>query len=368
MAQLSMADLLASQEQVNQNLSRGQQIKGKVIAILEKEIILDLGTKAEGILAKKELSEEDFQKLKVGDTLESFIVQTEGEGGQVLLSSDKPQRIVNTRDRGDRDKRFSRPQVSTARWTKFEALKKDNKTVTGKGLEVNKGGLVVDLDGVRGFLPTSQMSVAQAASIDDLIGQDLTVSVIEVDPNNNRLILSQKGEITEEAKENLSKLKVGDTVRGRAAAILPLGIFITLDNGIEGLVHVSEVSWEKTEDLSSLYKIGDELETKVIAVDASTGRVNLSLRQMEEDPFSKLAEKYQADDVIKATVSKVTSQGIFFTLSEGVEAFMPASKQDVDTKYDVGSSMNVLVDFADSQKRRVNVTPFITSTTGLIYK
>lgn len=365
---MTMADLLAKQEQVNQNLSRGQQIKGKVVAILEKEIILDLGTKAEGVLAKKELSEENFQKLKVGDTLEAFVVQTEGEGGQVLLSSDKPQRIVSGRDRGDRDNRSSRPQVSNARWTKFEALKKDNKTVTGKGLEVNKGGLVVDLDGVRGFLPTSQMSVSQAANVDDLVGQDVTVSIIEVDPQNNRLILTQKSEMTEEVKENLSKLKVGQQVKGLAAAVLPLGIFVTLDGGVEGLVHVSEVSWEKTEDPATLYKVGDELETKVIAVDASTGRVNLSIRQMSEDPFSKLAEKYQADDVIKATVSKVTSQGIFFTLSEGIEGFMPSNKQDPDTKYEVGNSMNVLVDSIDTQKRRVNVTPFITSTSGLIYK
>lgn len=362
---MTMADLLAKQEQVNLSLSRGQQVKGKVIAILEKEIILDLGTKAEGVLAKKELSEEGFQKLKVGDTLEIFVVQTEGEGGQVILSSDKPQRIINSRDRGERS---NRSQVSNARWSKFEALKKENKTVTGKGLEVNKGGLVIDLDGVRGFLPTSQMSVSQAAGVDDLVGQDITVSIIEVDPQNNRLILTQKTEMTDEVKENLSKLKVGQAVRGQVAAVLPLGIFVTLDGGVEGLVHVSEVSWEKTEDPAALYKVGDELETKVIAVDTATGRVNLSIRQMVEDPFSKLAEKYQADDVIKATVSKVTPQGIFFTLSEGVEAFMPSNKQDTDAKYEVGSSMNVLVDSIDGQKRRVNVTPFITSTTSLIYK
>lgn len=361
---MNMADLLASQEQVNLNLSRGQQIKGKVIAILEKEIILDLGTKAEGFLAKKDLSEQDLSKLKIGDPLELFVVQTEGEGGQVLLSVDKPQRIVNSRDRD----RSNRPQVSSARWMKFETLAKNNQTITGKGLEVNKGGLVIDIDGVRGFLPTSQMSVSQAANVDDLIGQDITVFVIEVDPSQNRLILSQKTEMSEEAKDKLSELKVGQKVKGRAAAVLPLGIFVTLDEGIEGLVHVSEVSWEKTEDPNSFIKVGEELEAQVISVDEGTGRVNLSIKQLAEDPFKKLADKYQADDVIKATVSKVTSQGIFFTLSEGIEAFMPSNKQDAEAKYEVGNSMNVLVDSIDNQKRRVNVTPFITSTTGLIYK
>lgn len=364
MAQLSMADLLASQEQVNISLSRGQQLKGKVIAILEKEIVLDLGTKAEGVLAQKELSEEALSKLKVGDTFEAYVVQTEGEGGQVLLSIDKPQRIINSRDRD----RSSRPQVSSVRWSKFEQLAKNNQTVTGKGLEVNKGGLVIDIDGVRGFLPTSQMSVSQAAGVDELIGQDITVFVIEVDSKQNRLILSQKTEMSDEAKDKLSKLKVGQKVKGRAAAVLPLGIFVTLDEGIEGLVHVSEVSWEKTEDPNSFIKVGEELEAQIISVDEGTGRVNLSIKQLSEDPFKKLADKYQPDDVIKATVSKVTSQGIFFTLSEGVEGFMTASKQDTDTKYEVGNSVNVLVDSIDTQKRRVNVAPFITSTSGLIYK
>lgn len=361
MANMTMADLLAKQDKISINLYRGQETSGTVVAILEKEIILDLGTKAEGVLPKRDLTEPQIETLKVGDKLDVFVAQSESESGQVILSSYKPQRLA---PKGSFFGKQSFPQDKLGR---FENLKNSGKTVVGKGIELNKGGLIVEVEGVRGFLPTSQMSLTSAATLEELIGEDLEVKVIEIDSAQNRLIFSQKTELSEEEKKELSKLKIGDTITGKVAAIMPFGVFVSIESGGEGLVHISEVSWEKTEDASTLFKSGDSVTAKVVSVDTTTGRVNMSIKQMGVDPFKALAEKYSPDDVIKATVSKVSSQGIFFNL-DGVEGFMSSVKQEAEGKYEVGQSLNVLVDNIDTNKRRVNLVPFVTSTKDLIYK
>lgn len=362
MADMTMADLLANQEKISINLYRGQEISGNVVAIPEKEIILDLGTKAEGVLPKRDLPPAQLENLKIGDELKLFVAQSESESGQVILSVYKPQRLV---PKGSSFGKQSFPQEKLGR---FENLKNSGKSVTGRGIELNKGGLIVEVEGVRGFLPTSQMSLASAASLEELIGEELEVKVIEIDSNQNRLIFSQKTELTDEEKKELSKLKVGDTISGKVAAVMPFGVFVTIEGGGEGLVHISEVSWDRVEDAGSLFKAGDPVSAKVVSVDTNTGRVNMSIRHMSEDPFKALSEKYLTDDVIKATIAKVTSQGIFFKLGDGVEGFMGAAKQEADTTYEVGKPLNVLVDNIDTQKRRVNLVPFVTSTKDLIYK
>ncbi len=348
-----MADLLAKQDLSNVRLSRGQQVEGSVIAIYPQEVILDLGTKAEGVLQKKDLTPEQAANLKIGDKVLTSVLQIENESGQVILGL---QRMAGRTDR------------SSARWGKFEAALRSNQVLRGKGLEVNKGGLIVEIDGIRGFLPSSQVSLSQAANLDELVGNDLDITVIEVDPDQNRLIFSQQTNVSEDIKTKLSALKVNDLVEGKVAAVLPFGIFVTLEGGVEGLVHISEVSWEKVEDLNTLFKIGDPIKAKVISVDGNTGRANLSIKQTSQDPFTKLAEKYQADDVIKGTISKVTSQGLNIELPEGMEGFIPQAKLDADTTYEMGKEITCLVDSVDAHKRRINLVPFITSTKDLIYK
>lgn len=347
-----MAELLASLDKKTVSLSRGQEVEGEVIAIYEHEVILDLGTKSEGVLQKRDLSPEQAANLKVGDKLIVSVLQPENESGQVILG-------LNRAVKGSQ---------ASGRWAKFEQAQKSNQTLTGRGMEVNKGGLIVEVDGVRGFLPSSQVTLSQAAALDELVGKDVSVLVIEVDPNQNRLIFSQKANVSEDTKQKLGKLKVGDKVSGKVAAVLAFGIFVTLEDNVEGLVHISEISWEKIEDPHTVYKVGDEVEAKVISTDANTGRVNLSIKQLSKDPFADLIKDIQPDDVIKAVVSKVTSLGISFTLTGGVEGFMPSSKTEVETNYTVGESYTCLVDNVDSQKRRVNLVPFVTSTVGLIYK
>ncbi len=351
---ISMADLLAQQAKKPLNLNRGEEVEGSVIAITDSEVILDLGTKAEGVIYRKDLTDEQSQTLKVGSTLKAFVVVPENESGQALLTLQRAQ--------------GGRGSALGAKWAKFQESKDRNHTFIGKGIEVNKGGLIVEVSGVRGFLPSSQVNLSQAANIEELIGQDIEVTLIEVDPAQNRLIFTQKTKVSEDVKSKISQIKTGDTVKGSVAAVLPFGIFVSLPDGVEGLVHISEIAWEKAENPTQNFKVSDEVEAKVVSLDADTGRVNLSIKQLAADPFGAASENFQPDDVVKGEVTKVTTQGVNISLKDGVEGFVPAAKMDPSVSYEVGQTTNFLVDTVDSNKRRILLTPFLTSTEGLIYK
>lgn len=357
MASLTMADLLKKQDQKNLRVVRNQELEGKIIAITDSELILDLGTKAEGVLPKRDLTSEQLKNIKVGEKLSVFVLLPENESGQVLLTLQKV---------------LGKPASSGARWKRFEEALDSHQVLNGRGLEVNKGGLIVEVGGIRGFLPSSQVSLSTVGDLSELIGKDLQVTVIEVDLNQNRLIFSQKTNVTEEVKTKLSSLKIGDKVKGKVAAVLPFGIFVTIEgeayNGVEGLVHISELSWQRVEEPGSLFKTGQEVEAKVISVDHETGRVNLSIKQLSEDPFKKLSEKYHPDDVIKGEVIKVSANGVAVKLEEGVEGVIPSSKLDQDSSYEAGEKITVLIDNVDLNKHKINLTPFRTSTKDLIYK
>lgn len=352
MSKMTMADLLAGQDKKSFSVTRGQEIEGTIIAILPQEIILDFGTKSEGILQKKDLTEEELSKLKVGDKLTTFVLYPENDSGQIVLGMQN----MSTKS-----------SQSSPRWKRFEDALRKNEVLTGKGLEVNKGGLIVEVGGVRGFLPTSQISLSSAAALDSLVDKDIQVTVIEADSNQNRLIFSQKVIISDELKAKLNELKVGDKVKGKVESVFPFGIFVSLDDKLEGLIHISEVSWEKVEDLASKFKVGDELEAQIVSVDTNTGRVNLSLKQLASDPFADIASKYQTDDVIKGEIIKVNAQGIFVKFDE-LEGVIPAAKMEKDTEYKVGESITCLIDEIDTAKRKISLAPFITSTKDLIYK
>lgn len=348
---ISMADLLAKSELKSVNVNRGQEVEGQVIAILQNEIILDLLSKAEGVLQKRELSSQQLEKLKVGDKINAFVLQLENENGQVVLGLQKQVKNMG----------------NASRWRKFEEVLRDGQSLKGKGIELNKGGLIVEVGGLRGFLPSSQVSLSQVANIEELVGQEIEVTVLEADSNQNRLIFSQKTNISEDIKTKLSKLKISDQVKGKVAAVLPFGIFVSLDNGVEGLVHISEISWEKVEDPGILFKVGDEVEAQVISLDANTGRVNLSMKQLSQDPFINKVGELQANDTVKGKILKITSMGVFVDLELGVEGMIHSVKLEGE-EYQIGQEVTCLVDSIDTQKRRVNLVPFITSTKDLIYK
>lgn len=352
---------MASQPIKISSIHRGQQIEGEVVAITDKELTLDLGSKSEGILQTRELSEAQLKDLKIGDKLKAFVLFVENEHGQVVLSMSPEQRTTGiTSSRGHRDN-----------WSKFIQAQNSRSKLQGSVIEINKGGLIVEVEGVRGFLPNSQVGFELLSKsfqgMESLIGQILNITVIEIDQSNNKLIFSQRGQVSDETAQKLSVFKNQQKVKGQIVAILPFGLVVDV-SGVEGLVFISDVSWEKVEDLQLLFKKGQEIEVLVTGMDVDLGRLNLSIKHLDEDPFSKLTEKYPADEVVKGEITTVTGDGVVIKLESGMEGFLSASKMDPDTKYDVGKQIKLLVDSVDSKRRRINLAPMITSTEGLIYK
>lgn len=352
MSNISMADLLASQTNKVKSIGRGELVEGTVVALAAGEIIIDLGTKSEGVFQKKDLSPDQAKSIKVGDKITATVIHPENQSGQVVLGLE----------------RAATSKPGTEKFTKFQRAITTKQVFKGKAIESNKGGLVVEVDGVRGFLPSSQVSLSSAANIEDLIGKELDLVTLEVEPNQNRLIFSQKTVLSEESKATLGSLKSKDKVKGIVAAVLPFGVFVSLENGIEGLAHISELSWEKVEDPNTLYKVGDEVEAVVLSVDEQSGRANLSIKQLSSDPFTDKIKDIQLEDVIKGKVTKITPNGVNVLLKESIDAIVPSSKLSGEEGFTEGEEYSFLIDSVDNYKRRINLAPFITSTKDLIYR
>lgn len=385
-----MEELLASQSSESKPLilHRGQEVEGEIVAINEKEITLDLGSKSEGIISTREAP--NLTELKIGSKLKAYVYMQENENGQTVLSWQKQAPRLDSdrgrfRDGGQRGGRSGRGRGPD--WAKFTNALNQKTKLQGKVTEVNRGGLIVEVSGVRGFLPNSQVGfellsksgagplrlASGEAGMDNLIGQDLTVTVIEIDADNNKLIFSERGQVSSDTMALLKKFKNGQKVAGKIVAILPFGLVMSVkdEKGIgtvEGLVFISDVAWEKIDDLQAKFSVGQELEVVVASLDEELGRLNLSIKHLSEDPFAKLAEKYPIDEVVKGTVSEVSDKGVIIQLEDGMEGFLPAGKISPDTVYEAGKTVTALVDSVDAQKRKILLAPLVTSTAGLIYK
>lgn len=354
-----MADLLAANATASKvlTLHRGDQVEGKVISLTQNDIILDLGSKAEGILNKKDLTVDDFAKLKVGDSLQVYINIPENESGQAIATLDKALTQMG-----------KKAEIQLKKWQKFISAQKQHNSLTGTVVEINKGGLVVEVDGMRGFLPASQVSLqslGEGDGLESLIGKEIAVSVIEIDPRNNRLIFSTRHEVGPETKTKLDKIQIGQDLTGKIAALAPFGLVVRLD-GLEGVVFSQEIAWEEI-DVTKKFAAGQEIKAKVVGIDEDLGRVNLSIRQLVQDPLAQKLAELAADDVVKGAVTDISQAGITVKLENGIEGFVPSSKLE-GGQYSLGESASFLVDNVDKNKRKVNLAPFITSTKGLIYR
>lgn len=350
------------------NFERGEKITGEVINITDSEIILDLRSKAEGILNKKELPVERLQSLKNGDKLDVFVEYPENESGQVVLSCFRPENI-NGRSFGVR-------KIDLSKWQKFIQGLRTKASFNGEITEINRGGLIVAVDGTRGFIPSSQISlksISSQSNLNNLVGKELKLTVMEVNPGNNKLVFSARPNLNEEDKKELSKYKVGEEIKGGIIAVTPFGLFVSV-NGVEGIVYPQETTWEIPEinteiDLTKNFKAGAQITAKITGVDDNLGRLNLSIRQMEKDPFADLAEKYQTDDVVTGVITNITQNGVDVALqiTPGVLGFLSTEKME-GQKYQMGQKTNFLIDSVDFKNRKINLAPFLTSTVGLIYK
>src|SRR3989344_8284210 len=354
----TMADLMASLDKKHISFSRGEEIKGEIVQISESEVIVDLGGKSEGALNKRDFLPEQLEELKIGSEIKAFVLTPENESGQVILS------LFRAVQGG------KRAEEQAKKWQKFITAQQRQTTLLGRVIEVNKGGLMVEIDSstalrVRGFVPSSQVSLKSVAGFTgELAGQELKLKVIEIDPGDNRLVLTARAELSDDEQKSFSGVKSGDKVSGEVVAVAPFGLFVNVDGppaslgeqgealraGLEGVIFATELSWtpfdsfDKTQDGSAQgkdeekpeFKVVDKVEAKVIGKDENLGRLNLSLRQMQEDPFTALAENFQVDDVVSGTVKEITTAGISVALEKGVEGLVPAAKVDQGNPYTVG--------------------------------
>ena len=359
----TMEELLAKAEGGLRVPQRGEKVGGIVTDVSKKMVLVDIGGKTEGIVVDKEYeaATDLIESLRVGDKVEAYVVNPENERGQILLS-------------------FKEAATSYS-WDKFKQLLETAEVVTVRGLEVNKGGMVVKADGMRGFVPASQFGKAWLGKTEELINRSFKVKVIEVDQDKNRLIFSERhvSEADQIAQRGiaLDVIKEGEVLDGVVSGVMPFGIFVTLEVAlggkkgtatVEGLVHISEISWEKVEDTSSLFKQGDKVKVKVIGIDHGAGKVNLSIKKLTDDPWQKVLEKYAIGSKHKGKVMRVEQFGVFVNLEAGIDGLIHISKIPAGEEPEVGAELEVDVESIDPEQRRMSLSLVLKSTEKVIYK
>ncbi len=364
---MTMAELLDNPDNEVKSLKHGDVVEGRVVRIDPDEILVDFGGKSEGVVSNRELmsrrgprdGEESRPELNVGDEVLVYVLQPESPEGHAVLSL----------------RRAGLERKWRAMQERFEA----GEIVEARVIDHNKGGLIVDL-GVRGFVPISQIvdfprrprdeqprDAAQeiAEKLQPFVGRTLRLKILEVNRKANRLILSEKVALYEERREKrdelFSSLQVGQRVTGIVRSIAPFGVFVDL-GGIDGLVHKSELSWNKVNNPETAYQIGDEVEAEVIDINHERGRISLSIRRLQPDPWQESVAKYKIGDVIEGTVTKLVNFGAFVRVEEGLEGLIHISElshQRVAHPGDVvqeGQQVKLRIISLDSERHRLGLS------------
>jgi len=308
---ITMDDLL--KEEKIQSLAAGEVVEGTVLTVKKHEVLVDLGPLGVGVVPRREIGFN--QKLTEGDAVTASVIETEMEDGYSLLSLRKA-----AKDRG---------------WDEVARIVESEETIEVAAYDANRGGLLIELEGVRGFLPVSQLSAEHyprvgSADKDEilqrlngLVGKPIKVRILDADRKTNKLIFSEKEAIKEGLSERFEKLKVGDVVTGVITGVIDYGAFVNVE-GIEGLIHISEISWERVNNPSDYVKVAQTVEAKVIAIDKE--RLSLSLKQLQEDPWLSEVDKFKKGDEVEGTVTRITPFGAFVQLSPAVEALVHVSE------------------------------------------
>lgn len=339
-----MEELLAMETNKVRGLRKGEIVQGTVTEITSKSIHLDIGAKMEGVVLGKEFEKQkDFVKnLKPGDKVNAYVGSIESDRGQILLSL--------------------RQAAADFAWEKYEELLKSQANVDVKGRENNKGGLIVDAPfDLQGFVPGSQIGSSWQGKLDQLVNRNIATKVIEVDRKQNRLVFSEKqvsdAEKIAKTAEIIKSLKLGDTCEAEITQLVPFGLFVKIkdkkDNEIEGLIHISEISWQKVDDLTSLYKIGQKLQVKIISLEG--GRVQFSLKQLLTDPWEELDKKYPVDTKLTGKVMKLTSFGALVQIESGIEGLVHISKIPPEFQINEGDEVDVYIESIDKDSRRISL-------------
>lgn len=336
----TMDELLAQTGYLVRGLRRGDEITGMIVAIRPGEIAIDIDGKSEGIVTGRELEYLGavVRDLVVGKTVTATVVYPENDQGMTVLSLRK---LSNDK-----------------RWMELTQAQERDQPLMVSVLDINRGGLVVDAQGVRGFIPSSQL-IPQTGKLSDLIGTKLTVKIVEIDRRGNRLVLSQRQayaqEIAQAVKEKMSQFKIGERYTGTVTSIVPFGIFVLI-NGIEGLVHISEINWGKITDPQAYFKGGQEQEVIVIGTNPDAGKLHLSIKQLTPDPWIRISKDHTIGTKVVGKVIQKTNFGVFVELEPGVEGLISSTFVHPD-ELSIGQTVSCTVESVQAPKRRLLLKP-----------
>jgi small subunit ribosomal protein S1 len=329
-------------------IDEGQVVEGTVVRVDKDEVLVDIGYKSEGVIPVAELSirrsVNPRDEVEIGDQVHALVLTKEDAEGRLILS-----------------KKRARFEMA---WKKIEEANETGRPVEGRVIEVVKGGLILDL-GVRGFLPASLVDIRRVQDLDEFLGQELQCKVIELNRTRNNVVLSRRAVLEDERKEMrqaiLDRLSPGDIVDGQISNIVDFGAFVDLD-GMDGLIHISELSWSHVNHPSEVLEIGQKVRVKVLDIDRDRQRISLGLKQTQTDPWQQVLETYNEGDVADGRVTKVVTFGAFVEILPGVEGLVHISElaqHHVENPREVvsqGDVVRVLILEMDADRRRLSLS------------
>src|SRR5881409_3294870 len=330
------------------SFKEGDVVSGKVVRIDRDEVLVDIGYKSEGVIPSNELSlrksVDPAEEVELGEDVDALVLTKEDQEGRLILSKKRA--------------RFEKA------WRRIEKAADSGEPVEGTVIEVVKGGLILDLS-VRGFLPASLVDIRRVQNLDEFMGQKLECKVIELNRSRNNVVLSRRAVLEEERKEVreqiLGRLQPGMVVEGKISNIVDFGAFVDLD-GIDGLIHISELSWSHVNHTSEVLSIGETVRVKVLDIDRDRQRISLGLKQTQEDPWQRVVDTYNVGDVLEGTVTKVVTFGAFVEILDGPEGLVHISElaqHHVENPREIiqpGDPVRVKILEIDSERRRLSLS------------
>jgi small subunit ribosomal protein S1 len=326
----------------------GEVVSGRVVRIDNDEVLVDIGYKSEGVIPQNELSirknVDPHDEVELGEEVDALVLTKEDQDGRLIMSKKRA--------------RFEKA------WRRIEAAAESGEPVEGTVIEVVKGGLIIDL-GVRGFLPASLVDIRRVPNLDEFMSQKIECKVIELNRSRNNVVLSRRAVLEEERKEQrqeiLDRLQPGLVVEGVISNIVDFGAFVDL-NGIDGLIHISELSWSHVNHPSEVIAIGDQVQVKVLDIDRDRQRISLGLKQTQEDPWQRVVSMYHVGDELEGKVTKVVTFGAFVEILDGVEGLVHISElapYHVENPREIvepGAELKVKILEIDSERRRLSLS------------
>jgi small subunit ribosomal protein S1 len=329
-------------------IEEGEVVTGHVVRIDKDEVLVDIGYKSEGVIPANELSirkaVDPSEEVHLGEEVDAIVMTKEDQDGRLIMSKKRA--------------RFEKA------WRRIETAAESGEPVEGTVIEVVKGGLIIDL-GVRGFLPASLVDIRRVPNLDEYMGTKIETKVIELNRSRNNVVLSRRAVLEEERKEVrqqiLDRLQPGLVVEGQISNIVDFGAFVDLD-GIDGLIHISELSWSHVNHPSEILSIGDTVKVKVLDIDRDRQRISLGLKQTQEDPWQRIVDTYNVGDELEGKVTKVVTFGAFVEILDGVEGLVHISElapHHVESPREIvhpGDEIRVKILEIDSERRRLSLS------------